>query len=358
MVFVTDRRAAGNSYGAERSNSMAFGTLNTRFDLKGGGWQALVDASSSPKASRIPLHIEDVQELGRFPSTPLPFGLNNGQLSSLQDPREDYEKSTKAFQETLRQQLKATGENELVLFIHGFNNDFEEAALSLAEVWHFTGRRGVPLLYTWPAGKGGITGYFTDRESGEFTIYHLKETLRIAAQTPGVERIHVVAHSRGTDVATTALRELVIETRAAGRDPRVSLKVENLILAAPDLDFGVVGQRLIAERFGPAFGKITVYTNSADGALGFSQFLMQGQRFGRIGLEALSQEERLIFSNIQNVHFIDAPSGRDLLGHSYYRTNPDVLSDLGLVIGSQLGPHSAQRNLSKLGGNFWAIPKR
>ena len=36
---------------------------------------------------------------------------------------------------------------------------------------------------------------------------------------PEIENIHIVSHSLGTDVSTTALRELVIENRAAGGDP-------------------------------------------------------------------------------------------------------------------------------------------
>ena len=38
--------------------------------------------------------------------------------------------------------------------------------LVIAELWHFLGRQGVPILYTWPAGFGGLRGYTRDRESG------------------------------------------------------------------------------------------------------------------------------------------------------------------------------------------------
>ncbi|WP_367646750.1 alpha/beta hydrolase [Ruegeria arenilitoris] len=112
-------------------------------------------------------------------------------------------------------------------------------------------------MYSWPSRRGSLFGYFTDRESGECTIFHLKETLRMLCAMSKVKRLHIIAHSRGTDVTTTALRELMIEARAYGCDPRRVLKVENLILPAQDLDFGVVSQRLIEEQFGPAIGQIT-----------------------------------------------------------------------------------------------------
>ena len=125
----------------------------------------------------------------------------------------------------------------------------------------------VPMLYSWPSGSDGLFGYLTDRESGEFTIFHLKQFLRVLASTPGLRRIHIVAHSRGAAVAFTALREMIIEDRARGLDPVESLKIENLILAAPDVSFDIVGQRLVAERFGLAFGRLTVYINQSDDAL-------------------------------------------------------------------------------------------
>ena len=51
-------------------------------------------------------------------------------------------------------------------------------------------------------------GYNVDRESGEFAVHHLKQAIRLIADTPGVEKLHLLAHSRGTDVLVTALREL------------------------------------------------------------------------------------------------------------------------------------------------------
>ncbi|HIG43788.1 MAG TPA: alpha/beta hydrolase [Gammaproteobacteria bacterium] len=35
--------------------------------------------------------------------------------------------------------------------MHGFSLEFHEAALNLADVWHFIGRHGLPIFYSWPA---------------------------------------------------------------------------------------------------------------------------------------------------------------------------------------------------------------
>lgn len=39
-------------------------------------------------------------------------------------------------------------------------------------------------------------------------MFHLKQFFRGLLRVPGLERVHVIAHSRGADLATTALGEL------------------------------------------------------------------------------------------------------------------------------------------------------
>jgi esterase/lipase superfamily enzyme len=119
------------------------------------------------------------------------------------------------------------------MFVHGFNNTFDYAAKTLAGISHFLQRRQVPLLYSWTA--GGIRGYVVDKVSGEFTIFHLKETLRTLMVIPEIDNLHIIAHSRGTDVITTALKELITENRGTNRNMKEDFGIENLVLAAPDL---------------------------------------------------------------------------------------------------------------------------
>jgi esterase/lipase superfamily enzyme len=241
--------------------------------------------------------------------------------------------------------------------VHGVNTEFNEAALNLANVWHFTGRHGVPIFYSWPVANEGLFGYFKDRESGEFSIYHVKETIRVLASTTGLKNIHIIAHSRGTDIVTTALRELVIEFRAAGKNPRDVLKIQNLILAAPDLDFGVVRQRLIAEKFGLAIGKITVYMNQEDGALGLSQWLMTGLRFGKLSQDDLSDSDKVIFQQVKNVNFVSVEGISDFVGHSYYKNHPGVLSDIAILVRQNLKPGDEGKPLIHQQINFWTLPE-
>ncbi|PKM12360.1 MAG: alpha/beta hydrolase [Gammaproteobacteria bacterium HGW-Gammaproteobacteria-3] len=361
LFFVTDRQQEPSkdnalSYGSKRSNSMVFGSAMIEFG-RNLSWDKLVEASSTAaRDEAIPLVPANRHEIVRFPDTPLPFSVQHGVIQPLPEAGAAYNQARQTLQATLQQRLAEVKIKDIILFVHGFNTDFTTASLNLTDIWHFSGRIGVPLFYTWPAASGGLFGYFTDRESGEFSIYHLKETIRILAALPNLERIHIIAHSRGTDITTTALRELVIESRAAGKNPRTSLKIENLILAAPDLDFGVVRQRLMAEKFGPAFGQVTVYMNSADEALGISQYMMSGLRFGKLVHDDLDENDKKIFARMKNVNFIEVEGVNSFIGHSYYHQHPGVLSDIAILLTNCLKPGEPGRPLIHNEINFWTLP--
>lgn len=361
LLYVTDRApeiTENNTleYGFGRSASLGFGsaTVEIGSDLT---WQELVEMSETSSRSTSPaIQVTSRIELGRFPPTPHPFLVVDGEAKEDPNVKAKYDQVASQFRQELVRRMVQTGKNEVHIFIHGFNNTFDWAAASLAELWHFLGRRGVPLLYSWPAAHGGLFGYFVDRESGEFTIYHLKNLIRLLASFPEVERINILAHSRGTDVAATALRELIIEARAAGKSPYKLYRIENLIMAAPDLDFDIVRQRLIAEKIGPAFGQITVYTTDSDKALSTSQTLMSGTRFGRIRETDLGEREQAIFKVVKNVAFIDVKGVRSFTGHAYYLGNPSTSSDIIRVINKGDKPGSPERPLTHRMLNFWEMP--
>lgn len=362
LLYFTDRapetaKDGSQAYSVDRSTSLAFGTVGISFgdDLS---WDELAEASGTKKRDhKIKLEIEEIQEIARFPETPLPFRMTETGIEVMPESMASQNAATEEVKAVLRSRLAATDDKEVTLFIHGFKNEFHHAALAMTDVWHFTGRKGVPIIYTWPAGNDGMFGYFRDRESGEFSVFHLKETLRLLTSMPEIERIHIIAHSRGTDIMATALRELIIETRAAGHNPRESLRIENLILAAPDLDFGVVRQRLAAEKFGPAMGRITVYINRGDQALGISQLLMSGLRFGKLGPDDMTESDKQFFSRVKNVAFVNVDGVSGLLGHSYYRMHPGVLSDIAIAIRERLMPGDSGRPLIHEGINFWRLKK-
>ena len=359
LIYVTDRGTSekkGTKYDASRSSSIAYGVAKVNFGDKQLGWKELLEQSNlQNRSADLTYVLEQVDEQGRFPLSPYSFKRIGERLQIDEKILEQ-----KSFHETqlnnnINERLKRSEKKDVILFVHGFNNTFNESVFTLAGIWHFLKRQGVPIVYSWPAAAEGLTAYFADKESGQFTIFHLKETLRLLFKNPEIENIHIIAHSRGTDVVTTTLRELIIENRASGGNPRKDLRIENLILAAPDLDFGIIKQRLMAEQFGPAFGKITIYTSQDDSALGISQWLTNGLSFGRLNTKDVNVNERNIFNSVGNVSLIKVPKSGGFIGHDYFHSNPAVSSDLINLILYKAAPGSKERPLKKLENNFWSL---
>ena len=362
VLYATDRQPVRQQdgtlmYSNKRSPSLAFGSCVVEIG-DNISWETLIEASRQrARSAKLPLYMRTITEQGRFPATPLPIVLNNGQIQVDPAAQAAQDEVAAQLRQTLRERLASTSRKDVYVYIHGFNNSFTDAAFVMAELWHFLGREGVPIIYTWPAGAGGgLRGYTHDRESGEYTLFHLKQFLRILATTPEVERIHLIAHSRGTDVATSALRELFIEARGAGKDLRSVSKLSNVVLAAADLDMEVVYQRLGAERVGLGIDRITIYVSETDRAIGFSGCLfVSARRIGQMRPEDLTAEQRRDLEVGARTQIIDARVSTGFVGHSYFYNNPAVSADLVLLLRDNLEPGSPGRPLVKRGENFWEI---
>lgn len=358
IFYVTDRTYENGSYGSKRSSSMAFGRAQVKFgrDLQ---WKELLDRTRADSDAKIStLWVPEVEEIVRFETTPLPYERKNGFLTHLPDARAEYDAQTKAFQDALRARMEETGNRKLLVYVHGFNNDFEDAVTALANLWHFTGRDTIPIAFTWPSGNGaGPLGYFRDRDAGTFAVHHTKEFLRMLSEIPELGQIDIVAHSRGTEVVTTALREQIIFARGQGKHPKLAMKTGMLIMAAPDLDIDIVRQRLQSERFSEAFEQINLYINPSDRALRVSAILTRSRRLGALRDRDFVPGELELLAKEALVHFIQVEDVRGGFGHAYFRNNPAVLSDIVLALRTRSFPGGTLRPLEQKENGVWLIHK-
>ena len=287
LFYVTDRAPEENQrgdlrYGYQRSASLGFGSavVDLGVDIT---WEELLEASRVQRRLKpVKLELREVTEITRGPEIPLPFNVVDGRIVEEPGLAAQRAESKEVFRRVLARRLELTPRKEVFIFVHGYNNSFADASFAMAELWHFLGRIGVPIVYTWPAGHPGLFGYTYDRESSEFTVYHFRSLLRLIASYPEVEKIHLIAHSRGTDVAVAAVRELTIEARAAGDDPREKYKIHNFVLAAPDLDVEVASQRILGDRLSLSVHRFTIYTSPEDEAISIASRLFASPR-GRLG---------------------------------------------------------------------------
>jgi esterase/lipase superfamily enzyme len=151
-----------------------------------------------------------------------------------------------ALQGEVERRLAQAPKKEVMLYVHGFNETFATAAFTAAELCHFLGREQVCAFFTWPASTTGnfLISYTTTTESADYAVSHLKKTIRTLASTPGLERLQLLAHSRGTALTLRAVSELVTEAIAAGKEPIDLYKIDNLVLLSPDIDVDIAGQQI------------------------------------------------------------------------------------------------------------------
>ena len=361
ILYMTDRNPILDesgvvmAYGDKRNNSMAFGASWVEYGNLNSWEELIAQTQATGGQAKTRLDPVGLSELSRFPATPLPYEAGGGPLQTTASSRAAYGSRAALMKAEIGSRMRAHGLDRALIYVHGFNNEFTDGVGTLASIWHYAGRKSLPVMFSWPAGNDGPLAYFRDIESGEFSIFHVKEFMRILADVPEVKRIDIVAHSRGTAVMTTALRELLIEHRGAGRNPSKAMKTGVLVLAAADLDFGVSRHRLVAERFADAFSQINIYTNPKDGALRLSRLIGNVTRLGGLDPDSLSATELKNIGLADNANLIIVDGGGLQLGHAYFRKNPAVLSDIVLALRTRGMPGSEFRPLEPVMDNIWRL---
>jgi esterase/lipase superfamily enzyme len=99
----------------------------------------------------------------------------------------------------------ATPRHRALVFVHGFNNRFDDAAFRFAQIVHDTGAEVAPMLFTWPS-RGSLFAYGYDRESTTYSRDALEQALNMLARDPAVSEIDILAHSMGNSLTLETLR--------------------------------------------------------------------------------------------------------------------------------------------------------
>lgn len=373
VLYLTDRRPEHDSsgaphkpdetrYGHSRSRSLAFGVARMQIGDENLTWDELVAESRTAKREipNLNLSMVSTNELGRLADTPRTLAtywhkpLTAEELKQLEAQHDAMEQK---FAAVLSERLAKTPRKDVYVFVHGFDNTFDDSIFTIGELWHFLGREGVPIAYSWPAGMGVLRAYEYTNQSAMFTTYHMKQALRMIASCPDVERVHLIAHSRGTAVVTSAVRELVLEIRGKG-DLQKELKLGTCVLAAADLDFDVFIAQDVNARDADAVDAVAIYVFQSDKALAFSKWLAGGSmRLGDVQTGIFNKEEVESLRHTSHIQFIDARITKPgAFGHSYFHENPAVSSDLILFLRYGLppgGPKGRPLGISDTG--FWIV---
>lgn len=229
-----------------------------------------------------------------------------------------------AFVTTLKDSLAAAGEHDVLIFVHGYNVTFEDAARRAAQLSVDLKFAGRTLLYSW-ASAADTKKYTVDESTIDWSRDHFEAFLQLALGEIGAGKVHIIAHSMGNRAVINTLEGVTSWQLPAG-----AAKLGQIIFAAPDIDRDRFVQ--LAAKFRGCAARITLYASSRDVALLASKFVHGYPRAGEAG-EALT-----IVDGIDTIDASLVDTSLVGLRHSYFGEKRSILNDMFNLIAQQLAP--------------------
>lgn len=241
-----------------------------------------------------------------------------------------------AFFASLSDRLRKSSKNQALLFVHGFNNSFADAARRTGQLAYDLDFKGVPVFYSWPS-FGSVDGYGADTETIKLATAKLGGLIDQILRDTQAAELFLIAHSMGNEALTRAFIDVVAKRPDARR------RIKELVLVAPDIDARVFTREL-APKLTAAGAGVTLYAASDDVALRSAKSIRAG--FARAG----DISDGVVI--VDGIETIDA-TGNDtsFLGHAYF-----VVRDLYYLIND--GSRAAQRKLTAVThkqGRYWRL---
>jgi esterase/lipase superfamily enzyme len=157
------------------------------------------------------------------------------------------------------------------LFVHGYNNSFQETVYRLAQITADAYDHRVAVLFAWPS-KANPLSYNADSAAAAASTEGLARTIEILAERPRA-RVLLLAHSMGGWLTMETLARMSRERR----QPMLK-QFTNVVLAAPDINVDDMIRQL--EIIGRLPRPLTLLVSNDDTALSLSRIITGGRRVG------------------------------------------------------------------------------
>jgi esterase/lipase superfamily enzyme len=224
------------------------------------------------------------------------------------------------FLDEIADDIANAGARHALVFVHGYNTGFSDAARRTAQISYDIGFQGVPLFYSWPS-QNSLLGYGDDESAVARSQPLMRDFFKDLAERLDTDTIYVLAHSMGTRATAGALAELFAQ------QPQLRTRFRQIMLMAPDIDADVF-RKQIAPALVQNDARLTLYASANDIALMASRTVHQAGRLG-------DASPLVVMPGMDSIDASDVDT--DLLGHSYYADGDSVVADLIELI-SDKGP--------------------
>ncbi|MCJ9671456.1 alpha/beta hydrolase [Neorhizobium sp. SHOUNA12B] len=314
LYFATSRVKTGQphpskAFGVARSDDIALGSVDVSVPAD-HRWANL----ESPSILRLEWDVDPQRHLALAPTY--------------------REMSTQQWRSELARKASTLNSPGVLVFVHGFNNTFEQSAQRAAQLAYDLAFAGPTILFSWPSNGNYPADEQQARNSHRQLAQVLNELTALNGRTQ--ESVTVIAHSMGNRVFTEALAETL------KKRPTAEGAFRQIILAAPDLSVEEFRQRWINDLSSEALQKrFTLYASDGDLPLVVSARLRGQGNLGQGGSKTavLPPMTSIDASQITREWFG--------LNHSYFGDNASVMSDLFLLVNKQAPPEHRPRLRAK-----------
>ena len=226
-------------------------------------------------------------------------------------------------------------DRNVLVFIHGFNTSFDDAARRAAQLGFDLQVPGVTAFYSWPS-RGSARGYIADVENVEASEEQIAQFLvRVAALAdPG--HVHIIAHSMGNRGLLRAMHRATAQAAL-----RSGVRFGEIFLAAPDVDAKLFRQ--LASIYPQISERTTLYVADKDKALAALEWFSDDPRAGSV-------PPLVMIPGIDTIRVRGA--GLFRLGHSYVAEDVDVIRDISTLLYDREAPDRRRAR------NGWPVPDR
>ena len=213
-------------------------------------------------------------------------------------------------------QIETSASGSALIFVHGYNVSFEDAARRTGQMAYDLGFDGAPVFYSWPS-QGDVARYTVDENNIEWSTPHLQAFLADFLQQSHATRVYLIGHSMGNRGLARAVAALIES------EPELARRISDIILTAPDIDADVFRQE-IAPQLTAATHPVTLYASSEDLALAASKLVHGYPRAGDSG------DGMLLLAGVETIDATGVDTG--FLKHSYFAEKRSALSDMFYLI--------------------------
>ena len=354
VLYATNRLPVGSvdtrSYAIFPSEKLRLGMASLRIGNENKTWDNLYALSTTSEKVRRPLiRLKNLEEL-----------VVIGPDDNLAEMPPDAKKFFELINSTLEESL----DKDLLIYVHGANNNVYRSTAQAAQYRHFTGRNSVVLAFAWPS-AASLFKYGIDIINAQTTFPVFARLIEMLSRYTNARYLNILAYSAGAQIVSPGLAELSQSASGVSREQlRERLRLGSIYFAAPDADLKDFIDHL--SHYSDLARRITVSINANDFVLSLAEGHHGVSRAGRPNPDELSPEEtRWIIDatnrldlDLLDINSEDIPN-LDRGAHSFWYDSPWVSSDVLIMFLLQLSPadRGLQENRSPKGTRYWRFPK-